>query len=121
MDNFYVSPLLLDILLSYRTDGFGTMRAERKGLPVKITNTTDGRVKEVSLLKSTKLKKEEIAAWTRVNSKNSLKNKSKYFLKKLRPCQHCSSKKNAKDPWLFEKIRRRTVMCQKIFLIEMAS
>ena len=44
------------------------MRAERKGLPIKITHTSDGKAKEISALKATKLKKGGIAAWTRGNS-----------------------------------------------------
>lgn len=51
MDNFYNSPELYDILLSHKTDAYGTLRCNRKGLPPDIRN------------KKNKLKRGEYKAW----------------------------------------------------------
>lgn len=49
MDNFYNSPELYELLLENKTDAYGTLRSNRKGLP-------DG-------LRKTKLKKNEAVCW----------------------------------------------------------
>ncbi|CAL1288876.1 unnamed protein product [Larinioides sclopetarius] len=36
LDNFYTSPELSEILLSYRTDVYGTLRSQRRGIPQEI-------------------------------------------------------------------------------------
>ncbi|CAL1262020.1 unnamed protein product [Larinioides sclopetarius] len=36
LDNFYTSPELAEILLSYRTDVYGTLRSHRRGIPQEI-------------------------------------------------------------------------------------
>lgn len=51
MDNYYNSPELCDLLLASRTDVYGTLRCNRKGLP-------DG-------LRKTKLKKDEAVCWVK--------------------------------------------------------
>ena len=64
MDNFYTSPQLLDILLLNKTDGYGTIKSNRKDLPFVI-KTIGGKQVPVSALHDVKLSKGEIAAWTR--------------------------------------------------------
>ncbi|CAL1272455.1 unnamed protein product [Larinioides sclopetarius] len=36
LDNFYTSPELAEVLLSYRTDVYGTLRSHRRGIPQEI-------------------------------------------------------------------------------------
>lgn len=51
MDNFYNSPDLFDLLLNNKTDAYGTLRSNRKGLPSDFSKT--------------KLRKGESACWVK--------------------------------------------------------